>query len=108
MICLVSIVGALTWFSWPRPDLEIRIATGGQATIIDHMGRPGPLTDTLFVGGAGARRTVRIVNADSVRHVLAMFTVEARAQTEYTVPPGTFGGYCSAHLTSKHLTVVVR
>jgi hypothetical protein len=49
-----------------------------------------------------------VVNEDTVQHRLAMFTVEAGAQTDYTVPLGTFGGACSAHPTKTQLTFVIK
>ncbi len=100
--------GATTWIVWPRPDASIEVALGGRATVVDHFGRRAPLSDTIFVGGGGARRRVRVINRDTMPHVLALFTVAAGAETDYTVPPGTFGGFCSAHASSKSLTVVVR
>lgn len=103
----VGSVGA-AWLLWPRPDLSIEVDRGGVATVIDHYGRRSSLNDTVFVGGGGARRSVRVVNRDSVQHQLAMFTVQPGAQVDYTVPTGTFGGYCSAHRKSKTLTIVVR
>ena len=74
----------------------------------DIFGRNAPLPDTVYVGGRGPKRKVRVVNEDTVQHQLAMFTVPAGEQTEYTVPPGTFGGACSAHPTKKQLTFVIR
>lgn len=100
--------GATTWIVWPRPDAAIEVALGGRATVVDHFGRRTPLSDTVIVGGSGARRRVRVTNRDTMPHVLALFTVAAGAETDYTVPPGTFGGFCSAHASSKSLTVVVR
>lgn len=105
---ILAAAAATTWIVWPRPDLSIEVDRGGVATVVDHLGRRSALRDTLFVGGSGARRQVRVVNRDTVRHVLALFTVAPGAEDQYTVPPGTFGGYCSAHLSSKTLTVVVR
>lgn len=108
LLAILLSVGAFVWLSWPRPDAEIRVALGGVATVIDRYGRSSPLRDTVVVGGAGARRALRIVNRDTVPHVLAMFTVAAGSRQDYTVPPGAFGGYCSAHAAGAHLTVVVR
>lgn len=101
-------VSAFAWMGWPRPDAEIRVALGGVATVVDRYGRSSPLGDTVVVGGAGARRAVRVVNRDTVQHVLAMFTVAAGAQQDFAVPPGSFGGYCTAHAAGTRLTVVVR
>lgn len=108
---LAAIAGAslaLAWFSWPRPDAVIRVARGGVATVTDAYGRTTLLSDTVVVRGAGARRTLRVVNDDSIHHQLAMFSIGPGERTEYTVPPGTFGGVCSAHPISKHLTFVIR
>jgi hypothetical protein len=104
--CAVS--GSLTWLTWPRPDSRIEVLPGGIPTVVDMFGRRSPLRDTLMVGGAGARRTVRVTNLDSVTHQLALFTVKAGQQMDYHVPPGTFGGFCSTHPKSGRLTIVVR
>lgn len=103
---LVGTVAA-AWLLWPRPDLTIEVNRGGVATVISPYGRRSPLSDTLIVGGRGGRRTVRVVNRDTVRHQLALFAADAGAQRDYVVPPGTFGGTCSAHPRNR-LTVVVR
>lgn len=108
LFAIVAVSAGLAWFSWPRPDTLIRVTRGGVALVTDAYGRTSPLGDTVFVGGGGARRTIRVVNEDTVKHQLAMFNIPAGEQTEYTVPPGTFGGVCSAHPTSKHLTFVIR
>lgn len=100
--------GTMAWLTWPHPDVEIRVDRGGVATIVDRFGRPSLLGDTVFVGGRGARRTVRVVNRDTTTHRLAMFSAAAGDRRDYTVPIGVYGGYCSAHPTSKHLTFVVR
>ncbi len=108
LVAIVAVSAGLAWFSWPRPDTLIRVTRGGVALVTDAYGRTAPLDDTVFVRGGGARRTIRVVNEDTVKHQLAMFNIPAGEQTEYTVPPGTFGGVCSAHPTSKHLTFVIR
>ena len=108
LIAVVAVSAGLAWFSWPRPDTLIRVTRGGVAMVTDAYGRTAPLGDTVFVRGGGGRRTIRVVNEDTLQHRLAMFTVPAGEQTEYTVPPGTFGGACSAHPTSTHLTFVIR
>lgn len=105
---VVAFSVALAWFSWPRPDTLIRVQRGGTAVVTSAYGRTTPLADTVFVGGGGARRTIRVVNDDTISHQLAMFTIPAGEQTEYTVPPGTFGGVCSAHPRNTHLTFVIR
>lgn len=99
---------AVVWFTWPRPDTLIRVQRGGIAVVTDAFGRDRPLPDTVFVGGSGARRKIRVVNEDTMQHRLAMFTIPAGEQTDYTVPPGTFGGACSAHPTKTQLTFVIR
>lgn len=108
LLVVIAVSGGLAWLSWPRPDTLIRVMRGGTAMVTDAFGRTAPLGDTVFVRGGGARRTIRVVNDDTVKHQLAMFNIPAGEQTEYTVPPGTFGGACSAHPTSKHLTFVIR
>jgi hypothetical protein len=105
---LAAVTAAGVWFTWPRPDTLIRVQRGGVAVVENALGRAMALPDTVFVGGAGGRRTIRIVNEDTVQHRLAMFTVEAGAQSEYTVPLGTFGGACSAHPTKTQLTFVIK
>ena len=111
LLLLVAVVvcsGALAWLTWPHPDVEITVDRGGVATIVDRFGGQTPLGDTVFVGGGGARRTVRVVNRDTVAHRLAMFSAAAGDRRDYTVPTGVYGGFCSAHPSSKHLTFVVR
>jgi len=105
---ILVLTGLMVWFTWPRPDTEIQVAPGGVATVIDGYGRRHPLGDTIFVGGSGARRTIRVVNNDSSAHRLAMFNVGPGERTEYTVPPGTFGGLCTAHPVATQLTFVIR
>ena len=105
---VVIMTAALAWFSWPRPDTLIRVTRGGVALVTDAYGRTARLGDTVYVRGSGARRTIRVVNEDTIKHRLAMFNIPAGEQTEYTVPPGTFGGACSAHPTGKHLTFIIR
>ncbi len=105
---LVLVTGAAAWLTWPRADTEIRVARGGIATVIDRYGRRHPLGDTVFVGGVGARRSVRVVNDDTVQHRLAMFSADAGDSRDFTVPIGVYGGYCSAHASTKRLTFVVR
>jgi hypothetical protein len=104
---VVATVG-MVWFTWPRPDTLIHVRRGGVAVVIDAFGRDTPLPDTVFVGGSGAKRKIRVVNEDTMQHRLAMFTVPAGEQSDYTVPPGTFGGVCSAHPTKTQLTFVIR
>lgn len=105
---LIVLTATIAWLTWPRPDTLIRVRRGGIAEVTDALGRTNPLGDTVFVGGSGARRTIRVVNDDTVKHQLAMFTIPAGGRTDYTVPPGTFGGACSAHPTKTQLTFVIR
>ena len=107
-IAIVSMVAMMVWFGWPRPDAIIRVALGGAATVTDAYGRTGPLTDTLVIGGNGARRTVRVENQDSVPHVLALFSVNAESHRDFEMPPGIYEGACSVHLAQGLLTVIVR
>jgi hypothetical protein len=107
-VVLGVVTAGVAWLTWPRPDALIRVQRGGVAVLTDALGRSVPLPDTVLVGGSGARRTIRVVNEDTVKHQLAMFTVAPGERTDYTVPPGTFGGVCSAHPASKHLTFVIR
>lgn len=108
LVAIILGTAAVAWWSWPRPDTLIRVQRGGLAVVTDAFGRDTPLPDTVFVGGRGAKRKIRVVNEDTVQHRLAMFTVPAGQQTDYTVPPGTFGGVCSAHPTKTQLTFVIR
>ncbi len=105
----VALATALvTWLLWPRPDAEIRVALGGRAVVANGYGLTAPLGDTIVVGGRGRRRTIRVTNADTVPHQLALFSVAPGESRDYVAPPGTFGGVCSAHAGSGRLTVVVR
>lgn len=108
IVVIVLASAGLAWLSWPRPDTLIRVAQGGVATVTDAYGRTEPLGDTVRVRGAGARRKIRVVNDDTIPHRLAMLSVGAGERTDYTVPPGTFGGSCSAHPAKKRLTFVIQ
>jgi len=108
LLAVLAGTAGVVWLTWPRPDTLIRVQRGGVAVVTDAFGRDRPLPDTVFVGGSGAKRTIRVVNEDSLTHRLAMFTVPAGEQTDYSVPPGTFGGVCSAHPSGKQLTFVIR
>lgn len=104
----IVVGAAVIWFSWPRPDTEIRIALGGVATVTNAFGQTSALGDTIRVGGDGARRTVRVVNADTLPHVLAMFSVNPSSRQDFSVPPGIYEGTCSVHKETTQLTVLVR
>ena len=101
-------IATMIWLMWPRPDAVIRIARGGTATVTDALGRTAPLSDTLLIGGDGARRTVRLENQDTIPHALALFSVNANSQREYEMPPGIYEGACSVHTSQSLLTVIVR
>lgn len=100
---VVAGTALVAWLTWPRPSVVIRIAPGGAATVDG-----APLPETLFVAARGRSTVVRVVNADTVRHALALFAADPGATTDYTITlPGTYGGSCSAH-ASGNLTYVVR
>jgi hypothetical protein len=99
----VAAFAALAWYLWPRPAVVIRIATGGVATV---DGRPLP--ETLFVNARGRSTVIRVVNADTIRHQLALFGADAGATRDFSIQyPGIYGGTCSTH-PSGNLTYVVR
>ena len=100
---IVIVTGLAAWVLWPRPAVRIDIATGGAATV---EGRPHP--ETLFVAARGRRTVIRVVNADTTRHALALFTAAPQTTMDYTIStPGTYGGACSTH-PSGNLVYVVR
>lgn len=96
-------MAALTWWTWPRPAVVIRIAPGGEATVAGAV-----LPETLFVKARGRSTVIRVVNGDSVRHQLALFYADAGETRDFTIAyPGTYGGVCSTH-PSGNLTYVVQ
>ncbi len=100
---IVLVTGFAAWVLWPRPAVRIDIAAGGVATV---DGRPLP--ETLFVAARGRQTVIQVVNADTARHALALFTAEPQTTMEYTIStPGTYGGACSTH-PSGNLVYVVR
>lgn len=100
---VVAATASVTWWSWPRPAVQIDIARGGVATVDG-----APLPETLFVSARGRRTVVRVVNRDTLRHQLALFAAEPGATQDFTISyPGTYGGFCSTHPSSS-LTYVVR
>lgn len=105
---VAALTAAATWLLWPRPDASLVVRRGGRAEVVNGYGLSSPLGDTIVVGGRGQRRAIRVVNEDTVRHQLALFSVDPGESRDYVVPPGTFGGVCSAHAGSGRLTVVVR
>ncbi len=104
----IALTATIAWLLWPRPDLLIHVRRDGTAYVTNNWGGTAPLGDTVFVGGDGARRTIRVRNDDTVNHQIAMITIPAGTQTDYKVPRGTFGGLCSAHPTKTQLTFVIR
>lgn len=102
-LAVIVIAGSVAWFTWPRPSVRIDIAPGGMATV-----GGAALPETLFVKARGRNTRIRVVNRDSVRHSLALFSADAGETRDFTIAyPGTYGGACSAHPTGS-LTYVVR
>lgn len=100
---VVLVVAAVTWWTWPRPSVVIRITPGGVATV-----NGSALPETLFVKARGRSTVLRVVNGDSIRHQLALFSAEAGETRDFTIAyPGTYGGVCSTH-PSGNLTYVVQ
>lgn len=100
---VVLAVAALTWWTWPRPSVTIRIAPGGTATVNGVV-----LPETLFIKARGRNTVIRVVNGDSTRHQLALFGADAGETRDFTIPyPGTYGGVCSTH-PSGNLTYIVQ
>jgi hypothetical protein len=103
VLAVVAAVAAVAWSTWPRPSVVIRIAPGGVATV-----RGAPLPETLHVRARGRSTVVRVVNADTLYHQLALFGAAAGETRDFTIAyPGTYGGACSAHPTG-NLTYVVQ
>lgn len=99
---VVLVVATLTWWTWPRPSVTIRIAPGGTATVAGAV-----LPETLYIKARGRRTVVRVVNGDSTRHQLALFGADAGETRDFTIPyPGTYGGVCSTHPSGNLVYVV--
>lgn len=99
---IVLVVAALTWWTWPRPAVTIRIAPGGVATVAGAV-----LPETLYVKARGRSTVIRVVNGDSTRHQLALFGADAGETRDFTIPyPGTYGGVCSTHPSGNLVYVV--
>jgi len=97
------------WWTWPRPDLVLEVARGGVGAVVDRFGRVRPLPDTLYLRARGHETTVRVVNHDTARATLGIFSAAAGEARDFTIAtPGVYGGYCSAHPTRKRLTYLVR
>lgn len=100
---VVLVMASLTWWTWPRAAVTIRIAPGGVATVKGVV-----LPETLFVKARGRSTVIRVVNGDSIRHQLALFGADAGETRDFTITyPGTYGGVCSTH-PSGNLTYVVQ
>lgn len=100
---VVLVMASLTYWTWPRPAVVIKIAPGGEATVGGVA-----LPETLFVKARGRSTMVRVVNGDTIRHQMALFGADAGETKDYTIAyPGTYGGVCSTH-SSGNLTYVVQ
>ena len=100
---------AATWYAWPRPALHLRVERGGIGVVVDRWGRTSALPETLFVQASGRTTKVLIQNRDTAYQTLGMFGVAAGTERSFSLPlPGAYGGYCSAHATSKQLTYVIQ
>lgn len=112
LVLLVLIgTGILVRATWPSPDAEIRVLPGGVAQLHDVDGARA-LPDTVVVTRRGwrfgDRRRITVTNTDSTDHTLAMFHVKAGETRVYEVPPGMFGGACTAHPDNGTLFLHIR
>jgi hypothetical protein len=104
---IVVAVVLATWFVWDRPAVEIRVEPGGHA-FVDGLFSRTPLPETVYVRAVGSHTVIRIVNKDTVKHHLGVFDAEPGETRDFSVAyAGTFGGFCSAHPTSKQLVYVI-
>ncbi len=104
---LLATSGA-TWWAWPQPAIELRVARGGRGMVVDRWGRTSPLPDTVFIPARGRNTRVRVVNDDSTYQTLGIFSAAANSTRTFSVPlPGVYGGYCSAHAAGGTITFVV-
>ncbi len=109
MAGVVALTSGATWWAWPRPALDLRIARGGRGVVVDRWGRTSPLPDTIVIEAQGRNTKVRVVNEDTTYQTLGIFGVAANSSRTFSVPlPGTYGGYCSAHASGGTITYVVR
>ncbi len=103
---LVACVIAI-WLVSDRPALQIDVERGGHA-FVRGMFSEAALPETIYVHAVGSHTVIRIANRDTVRHHLGLFDVDAGQTRDFTIAyPGVFGGFCSAHPTSKQLVYVV-
>jgi hypothetical protein len=95
-----------TWL-FSRPAVEIRVERGGHAFVTGLFTRTA-LPETLHVRAVGSHTVIRIVNRDTVRHVLGLFDANPGETRDFIVAyEGTFGGYCSTHPASKQIVYVI-
>ena len=95
------------WLLWPRPALELEVDAAGVGHVVGRLGRSA-LPETLVVDG-GRNAEVRLVNRSARVQQLGIFGVGAGETRSYRVgAPGVFGGYCSAHPSSRRLVYVIR
>jgi hypothetical protein len=106
---VIVLTGAACWWAWPRPALELRVEAGGRGLIVDRWGRTTPLPETVYVTATGRSTRVRIDNRDSTYQTLGIFGAAPHTVRSFTVPlPGAYGGFCSAHASSKQITYLVQ
>ena len=104
---VVAVCVLAAWLLTERPALQIDVESGGHAFVHGMFSRT-PLPETLYVRANGSHTVIRIANHDTVKHHLGLFDAEAGATRDFVISyPGTFGGFCSAHPTSKQLVYVV-
>ena len=104
---VLGLTGAASWWAWPHPALHLRIERGGTGLLVDRFGRTTALPETLHVAITGRNTRVRIENRDTTYQTLGIFGVASNSSRSFSVPlPGAYGGFCSAHPTSKRITYV--
>ena len=108
IVIIVGAVAVATWFLVDRPAVQIRVERGGHA-FVDGLFSRTPLPETVFVRAVGSRTVIRIVNEDTVKHHLGIFDALPGETRDFSFGyAGTFGGFCSAHPTSKQLVYVIK
>ncbi len=104
---VVALTALASWWAWPHPALVLRIERGGTGLIVDRWGRTTALPETIHVATSGRNTRVRIENRDTTYQTLGIFGVAANSSRSFSVAlPGAYGGFCSAHPTSKQITYV--
>jgi hypothetical protein len=102
VVCAIAV-----WLVSDRPALQIDVERGGHAFVRGTFSKT-VLPETIYVHLVGSHTVIRIANRDTVRHHLGLFDVDAGKTSEFTIAyAGVFGGFCSAHPTSKQLVYVV-